>query len=302
MSAAAQHHRHFVRGVMLIMVAVFLFSCMDTLAKFMLKSYPIPPLIWARYSFHLMFMLILLGPRMGLNLVRTTRPGIQLLRGLLLVGSTVMFYLSLQFLPLAEAAAISFVGPVLVTVLSGPMLGERVTTRQWLAVTLGFIGVLIIIRPGGNLFAPTVVFPLLCAVLFSLYQIITRKVAGRENPYTTLFFTAFVGAVVTTLALPFAWQTPLWWQWGVMLLIGMLGGTGHFLMIRAVEHASPMALAPFVYSQLVWSTVLAWLAFGDLPDGVSLLGMMVIVLAGMLAVNWQRMRRRTDAHDQTQSH
>lgn len=294
-----QHHRHFVRGVGLIMVAVLLFSSMDTLAKFMLKTYPMPPLIWARYFFHLVFILILLGPRIGLGLVKTKYPGTQVLRGVLLVTSTATFYLSLKFLPLTEAAAISFIGPVLVTVLSGPMLGERVSRRQWVAVTLGFLGVVIIIRPGGNVFSWSVAFPVLTALLFSLYQIATRKVAGRENPYTTLFFTAFVGAMLTTLGLPFAWQTPLWWQWGVMLMIGLLGGTGHYLMIRAVEHASPMALAPFVYSQLVWSTLLAWIAFGDLPDGVSLLGMAVIVLAGMLAVNWQRMRR---ASDQTPSH
>jgi drug/metabolite transporter (DMT)-like permease len=286
---------HLLRGVGLMMLAVFMFSSMDTLAKHVLRSYPIPPLIWARYFIQSAFMVAVFGPRMGLGLVRTRHPVLQVVRGLLLVSSTVFFYLSLIYLPLAEAAAISFVGPVLVTALSGPLLKERVGPRQWLAVFLGFTGVLIIIRPGGAVFSPTVALPLLTAVFFSLYQIATRKVAGRDDPMTTLFFTALVGAVATTVPLPFTWQTPTPVQWLFIAAIGTLGGLGHFLLIRAVEHASPMALAPFVYVQLVWSTVLAWLVFGDFPDGGTLSGMGVIVMAGLLAVDWRRLRTPTPA-------
>jgi len=288
-------HRHFMRGVGLIMVAVFMFSSMDTLAKHMLRSYPIPPLLWARYFVQFAFMVAIFGPRMGLGLVRTKHPFIQTARGLLLVCSSVFFYLSLRYLPLAEAAAITFVGPVLVTALSGPLLREKVRPRQWIAVGMGFAGVLIIIRPGGAVFSATVVFPLISAVFFSLYQILTRKVAGREDPMTTLFFSALVGAIATTIPLPFTWQSPTPVQAAFIVAIGLLGGFGHFLLIRAVEHASPMMLAPFVYVQLVWSTGLAWIAFGDFPDGGTLMGMAVIVLAGMLAVNWKQMRRASDA-------
>ena len=295
MTAGHDHHPHLLRGVMLIMLAVFLFSSMDTLAKLALKSYPLQPLIWARYAVHLVFMLILFAPRMGLQLIKTKRVGLQTLRGLLLVGSTGFFYLSLQYLPLAEAAAISFVAPVIVTALSGPMLGERVTARHWLAVILGFAGVLVIIRPNGGLLTFAVVFPLSTAILFALYQIVTRKLAGRENPFTSLFYTALVGAVITSAILPFAWVPPTPTQAGLMIAIGCLGGFGHFLLIRAVELASPIALAPFVYTQLLWSTVLAFLVFHELPDAVSLLGMLVIVAAGLMAVDWKSMRRRTDA-------
>ncbi|MCW5626315.1 MAG: DMT family transporter, partial [Burkholderiales bacterium] len=273
-----------------------------TLAKFVLKGYALGPLIWARYFIHLLFMLVLFGPRMRLNLVRTKRPGIHILRGLLLVGSTAFFYLSLMFLPLAEAAAISFVGPVLTTVLSGRLLNERISVRQWVAVVLGFVGVLIIIRPDGGVFTPAVVFPLLTAIAFSLYQIATRKIAGRENPVTTLFYTALVGAVVTSIGLPITWVTPLWWQVALMVAIGFFGGFGHFLLIRAVEHASPMALAPFVYTQLIWSTLLAWIVFNEFPDHGTLTGMGVIIAAGLLAVNWDHMRRRTDATNSAQGH
>jgi drug/metabolite transporter (DMT)-like permease len=302
MTTDHDRHPHLLRGVLLIMLSVFLFSAMDTLAKLVLRSYPLGPLVWARYTVHLAFMLVLLAPRMGLSLVRTARPGLQVLRGLLLVTSTGLFYLSLRYLPLAEAAAITFVAPVLVTALSGPLLGERVSPRQWSAVMLGFLGVLVIIRPDGQLFSVAVVFPLITALLFALYQIMTRQLAGRENPFTTLFFTALVGAVATSLLLPLWWQTPSLAQACLMVAIGCLGGFGHFLLIHAVEVASPTALAPFIYTQLVWSTLLAYIAFREFPDGVSLLGMLVIVAAGLLAVNWRRMRRGSDAVRQAPVH
>jgi drug/metabolite transporter (DMT)-like permease len=292
MTGPGHAHPHTLRGILLVMSAVFMFSSMDTIAKYVLRSYPLPPLIWARYAVHMMFMVLLLAPRMGWDLVRTAHPWLQILRGLLLVVSTGFFYLSLTYLPLAEAAAITFVGPVLVTALSGPMLGERIAPRQWVAVGLGFLGVLIIIRPGGGLLTPTAVFPLCSALAFSLYQILTRRIVGRENPMTTLFYTALVGAAVTSLGLPFAWHTPALWQVPFIIAIGLLGGFGHFLLIRAVTQASPSALAPFIYVQLIWSTLLAFIVFGEFPNSGSLLGMLVIVSAGLLAIDWKRLRQR----------
>ena len=291
MSVQGVHSPQLLRGILLIMLAVFLFSSMDTLAKFLLRSYPLPPLIFARYAVHTFFMLVLVAPRMGFDLLRTARLGLQVTRGLLLVGSTGLFYLALRYLPLAEAAAVTFVAPVMVTALSGPLLGEQVAGRQWLAVTLGFVGVLVIIRPGGGMLIYASGFPLMSALLFALYQIMTRKLAGRENPFTTLFFTALVGTLAASLMLPYSWQTPSLMQATLMVAIGCLGGLGHFLLIRAVEIASPTALAPFIYTQLVWSTFLALIAFGEFPDVASLLGMLVIIAAGLLAVNWQHLRQ-----------
>jgi drug/metabolite transporter (DMT)-like permease len=295
-------HRETLRGIGLMMAAVFMFSSMDTLAKYMLQSYPMGGLMWARYMVHMTVMLVLLWPRMGFGLVRTRRPGLQVLRGVLLVGSTMFFYFALRHMPLAEAAAISFVGPVLTTLLAGWVLKERASARQWFAVVLGFSGVLIIIRPGGGLFTPAAIFPLCTALLFSCYQIVTRKLSGREHPYTTLFYTALVGGALTSLALPWGWQEPTGLQILFMIGIGVFGGYGHYLLIRAMEHTSPSALAPFVYSQLVWSTLLAYIVFRDFPDGGSLIGMGVIVAAGLLAVNWQHMRRKSDTADQAGTH
>ena len=295
MSSRGVRSPHLARGILLIMSAVFLFSSMDTLAKHVLRSYPLAPLVFARYTVHSALMLALLAPRMGFDLVRTRRLGLQVTRGLLLVGSTTLFYLALRYLPLAEAAAISFVAPVMVTALSGPLLGEQVNARRWTAVSLGFIGVLVIIRPGGGLLTPASVLPLVTALLFALYQIMTRKLAGRESAFTTLFFTALVGTVASSLALPFTWKAPTAAEAGSMVAIGCLGALGHFLLIRAVEVASPTALAPFVYTQLIWSTLLAFIAFGEFPDPVSLLGMLVIVAAGLLAIDWRRTNWRVAA-------
>ena len=247
-------------------------------------------------------MVALLWPRMGCNWFAPRTRGLQILRGLLLVGSTAFFYFALRYLPLAEAAAISFVGPVLTALLSGPMLGDKVTRRQWIAVTLGFVGVLIIMRPGGGVLSLPAVFPLATAILFSIYQIMTRKLAGRENPVHDAVLhrpgrrrrSPARGAV----ALEDADLEP----GGLIVCIGLLGGFGHLLLIRAMEHTSPSALAPFIYSQLIWSTLLAYLAFGDFPDPMTLLGMLVVVAGGLLAVNWKQMRRLSDAADQTGTH
>jgi len=298
----ALHHRRTVRGIALLMSAVFMFSTMDTLAKYMLKSYPMSALMWARYMIHVVVMLAWLGPRMGPRLFHTSHAWLQILRGVLLVGSTTFFYFALRYLPLAEAAAITFVGPVLTTLLSGPMLGDKVNRGQWFAVTLGFAGVLIILRPGGGVLSLPAVFPLATAILFSVYQIVTRKIAGRDHPYTSLFYTALVGGAITSLAVPFHWVTPTLSQAGFVVCIGFLGGFGHLLLIRSMEHTSPSTLAPFVYSQLIWSTLLAYLVFGDFPEPMTLFGMLVIVGAGMLAVNWKHMRRLSDADDQTGTH
>jgi len=288
------------RGITLIVAAVFMFSAMDTLAKYMLLSgYPIGALIWARYTVHLVVTAALLFPRMRGRLLRATRPGLQLLRGLLLVASTLCFYTALRYLPLAEAASISFLGPVLTTLLASWLLHERASARQWVAVLFGFAGVLVIIRPGGALFTPAVVFPLLTAILFSVYQIVTRKMSGHDHAYTTLFYTALIGGVVTSAMLPLTWQTPTLWQALMMFGMGVLGGYGHYLLIRAVEYASPGALAPFTYIQLLWSTLLGYLAFRDFPDAGSFLGMAIVVIAGLLALNWKQLRKPPE--DESQS-
>jgi len=241
---------------------------------------------------HMLFMLVVLGPRVGSDLIRTQRLGLQVLRGLLLAGSTFFFYSSLKYLPLAEAAAISFVAPLLVVAFSGPILHERVNRGQWFAVLAGFIGVLVVVHPGAALMHLASLLPLGAAVLYSLYQVFTRKVAGKENPTATLFYTALVGSMVCSLVLPFFWQTPTLTQSLMLLCMGLVGGSGHFLLIKAVHYAAPSALAPVIYSQLVWANIYSMIVFDDFPDIVSVVGMVIIVVAGLYAANWRWTKKR----------
>jgi drug/metabolite transporter (DMT)-like permease len=273
--------QHSLRGIVMLMTAVLIFAMMDTIAKHLGRSYPVPMLVWARYFIHIVFMLLVFAPRMGTGIVRSARLRLQVLRALLLVLCTGFFFTALRYLPIAEATAIGYVSPFLLTAFSGPLLGERVSRRQWMAVGVGFIGVLIIVRPGGGLLQPAAALPIAMAVCYSLYQILTRKLAASEHPVVTLFYTALVGGVVTSVVLPFYWVAPTLAHWGLMLLLGTGGVVGHYVLIKAFEHTPASVLAPFGYTQILWVTMLGYAVFGDFPDAVGLLGMAVIVACGL---------------------
>lgn len=282
-------------GILLMIAAVFCFAVLDTIVKHLGRHYPIPGLVWARYATHLLFMLVLLAPRRGLRgLLRTQRLGIQIVRSLLLLGSSMFFFLALKYLPLAEASAIGFVTPLLVTAFSALLLGERVGPRRWTAVAVGFVGVLLIVRPGGLPLTFAVALPLCMSLCYSLYQIVTRRISGGEDPYVSLFYTAVVGTVVMAAALPFGWETPALHHVPLILATGFLGGLGHLLMIQALGRAPASALAPFTYSQLIWVTLLGFVVFGDFPDAVSVLGMCVIAGSGLYIAYREAQLRKAD--------
>jgi drug/metabolite transporter (DMT)-like permease len=264
------------RGILLILATTVCFSTLDALSKSINKLLPLNEIIWGRYAFHGLALTLLMGPRLKWDLVRTAHPWMQTLRGLILLASSAFFTASLYFLPLAEASALSFVSPLVLTALSVPLLGERVRPSQWVAVAAGFVGVLVIIRPGGQLFDVATILPILCAITYALFQIITRKYAGRDSAYTTHFWTALVCTVILSFTLPFWWKTPQWWGWLTMLGMGLVGGFGHYLLIRAYENAPPATLAPFSYAQIVWASLLSWLVFDHLPDAGTIAGMAII--------------------------
>ena len=276
---AAPHH--VLRGVLLLIAAMSTFAVVDTIAKYLARSYPVPLVVWARYATQTLFMLLVLGPRMKLDLVRSRRPGLQIIRGIVLVVSTVLFFSALALMPLAEASAITFLSPLVLAGMSVWLLRERVRRSAWAAIIVGLIGVLIIIRPGGGVFTPAAILPVLTAVCFASYQLLTRKLAGIDSTLTTLFYGAIVGTLLVTLGLPFFWQTPTHaLHWLLFAVLGVIGGIGHFVLIRAFTHAPPSALAPFVYVQLVAVLILGYAVFGEFPDGWSLVGMAIIVLSG----------------------
>jgi drug/metabolite transporter (DMT)-like permease len=283
---------HVGRGIALIIATTVCFATLDTLSKLTNRYLPVNEIIWGRYLFHGLALTLLMGPKLKLGLVRTAHPGMQILRGLILLVSSGLFMSALVYLPLAEAAAISFVAPLVLTALSVPLLGERVRRSQWIAVAVGFGGVLVLIRPGGKLFDIATLLPMGCAVTYALFQIITRKYAGRDSAYTTHFWTALVCTILASCSLPFFWTTPSLWGWLAMVAMGLVGGGGHYLLIRAYENAPPSTLAPFSYAQLVWATCLSWLVFDHVPDAGSLFGMAIIVSAGLYAVWMQRRKMR----------
>lgn len=278
-----------VRGILLMMLAGFLFVVMDSTAKYLSGSYPVTQIVWARYIFHLLTLPLLIGRGSWLAVLATRRLGLQLLRSLMLLGSTFFFFLAVKFIPLATATAIGFVGPLLVTALSVPFLKEKVGPRRWAAVIIGFGAVVIIIRPGAELLHWAVFLPLLVAACFAIYQITTRILSATDSSLTTLFYSATAGAVAMTLVLPFEeWRTPDLAGWGLMAFLGLIGSLGHFVMIRAFTHAPASSLAPFSYLTLVWATLLGFVVFGDLPDRWTVLGAVILAASGLYVLYRER--------------
>jgi len=279
-----------LRGTLLVVVAVGIFAVMDTIAKYLARSYPVPGVIWARFAANLIVLSAFLAATGQLKRLRTARPGLQIMRGLLLCGATLLYFTSLTVLPLAEAAAIGFVMPLFLVLLAVPMLGERMDGARLIAVLVGLAGAMVIVRPGASAFTPYALLPIGMALCNALYQILTRKIAGVEHPLTSLAWGAIVGTVVVSFALPFAWVTPTNpWHWVLLAIVGLLASVGHFTLIRAYDYASANGLAPFFYTQLVWVMLLGWLVFGDFPDGWSLIGMGIIVVSGLSLVGRQRL-------------
>ncbi len=290
-SVPSTHHAHHLRGIIYIMLAVSFFALLDATAKYLSQFYPVTGIVWARYFFQALLMLIVLGPRMGLDLVRTKRPRLQLARGAVLVGASLTFFTALSLMPLAEGSAISFTAPLLLMALSVPLLRERVDGPAWIAVWLGFAGVVLIIRPGTGVFTWVALLPLCTAACNAFYQILTRKLSGVDNTLTTLFYGGLVGAVIMSFMLPFYWTTPQsLFHAFLYVMLGVLAGIGHFILIKAFDHAPASLLAPFIYVQVVAVLILGYLVFGSFPDAWSLCGMAIIVASGIFVATRQARR------------
>lgn len=272
-----------LRGIALMVCATLCFALLDVTSKTLAKTFEVPLLVWIRYLVHCLFMVAVLGPRMGRGLVATTRPARQIVRAVLLVGVTGFAMAAFRVMPLAETTAIIFITPLLVALLAGPWLKEKMTPRRWAIVAAGFVGVLLIARPGPAVNAEGIGWALACAACYAVYQILTRQLSPTENTLTMLFYTALAGTVTMTLALPLFWGGPLptLGQAGLMATMGMWGGTGHLLLISAFRHAPATTLSPFLYVQLFWATALGAIVFGHLPDSLAFTGMAVIVASGV---------------------
>jgi drug/metabolite transporter (DMT)-like permease len=280
------------RGILWMLLATLFFVSMDALAKHLSQSYPVPQVVWARYVFHVLLLALLLGGRVR-GVLRTRRLGLQLLRSVFLLGATGLFFTALSFIPLADASAIMFVAPILVTALALPLLGEHVGPRRWASVVVGFGGALIIIRPGGEGMEPTALFALGAATSYAFYQIATRRLAHSDRPLTTLAYSALLGALATSAVVPAFWVAPDWTGWAGMVGLGLFGGTGHFALIKAFETAPAATVTPFGYAALIWATAYGFVLFGDLPDLWTVLGAAIIAASGLYIFHRERARRRS---------
>ncbi len=280
-----------VRGLLMVVAAVLFFSFSDAAAKYLSQTLPSIEIGWMRYAGFTTLLLPLMI-RGGPAAVKTARPGLQILRGLGLLGSALFFIMGMRYLPLAEAAATSYVSPLFVTVLSILFLGEKIGPHRWAAVLVGLLGVLIVIRPGGAAFQPAAIFPILSAMSWATGVVITRKMTGQEHPTTTLIWTALTGFAVLTVLLPFNVAMPTWTEVALGALIGLVSTMGQWLMVQAYRFGEASVLAPFSYIQIVWSTLLGFLIFGALPDHWTFLGAGIIIASGLYTAHRERLRKR----------
>jgi drug/metabolite transporter (DMT)-like permease len=287
MTPPAQHP---LRGIALFMLALMLFASLDATAKHLAAFFAVPLLVWARYVVHFLLMLVFVAPAMRAELVRTANPRLQIVRALSLLATTGCGMAAFRVMPLAEATSVIFLAPLLVTLLAGPLLGERIGRSRWLAVLVGFGGVLLVVRPGTDLNPAGILWALGGAFSYALYQILTRRLSHAEHPLRLLFYTALVGTAVMSAALPWFWvdASPAPQQWLLIASLGLYGGVGHFLLIRAFRLAPASTLTPFTYAQLVWAVLLGWLVFDNIPDAVTAAGMSVIAASGL----WLALRER----------
>lgn len=277
-----------LRGLLLMMAAVLCFALLDSTAKWLAQGYAISQIVWARYLGGLIFAVLYSWPKHGWQVVKTRRPGLQALRGALLLSCTGCNFLALSYLPLAENASILFTTPLFVCALSIPLLGEQVGWRRTLAICVGFFGVLVIIRPGFGALHWAAGVSLAGAFLGALYNITTRKAAGSDSANTSLFY---VGLVGTLLSLPFAfqdWRDPAGLDLALFCFMGLVGGFGHYLLTVAHGLAPASMLAPFIYTQIVWTTLLGYLIFAQLPDLWIFVGAAIVIGSGLYLIYRER--------------
>jgi drug/metabolite transporter (DMT)-like permease len=256
-----------IRAILLTMATAIGFAAMNGTNKYLTQDYAVVEVVWGRFFFASLGILLVAAWGSGLAaLFRTRRPHLQLFRSTLMISSTLLFVGALSLLPLAEVEAINFAGPLFVVALSAPLLKERVPLSLWLAVIVGFGGVLVIIRPGAGVFSWAALMPLGVALLYAIFQIATRRIGGADSAITSLFYSGLLGLIVASIAAPFVWRWPDLKGWLLMAQAGLLGAGSHFLLIKALELAPASLLQPFTYAQLVAAVIIGYVVFDNVPD------------------------------------
>jgi len=268
------------RGILWMLATTIFFASLDSTAKYLTHSLPVAEIVWGRYLFHAIFCVLWAGRSLPTVLLHA-RFGAQALRGIFLVATTALYFYAIRTMPIADATAVNFMAPILVTALSVPLLGEPVGLRRWLGVAVGFLGAMIIVRPGSGVMQLPALLVLIAAGINALYQIMTRVLSRTDMPMTTNVYSALVGTALAALALPFDWVTPDLEGWLLLVLAGFFGVVGHYCMIKSLALAPAAAVVPFSYVGLFWAAIYGVLLFGDWPDVWTILGALIIAMSGL---------------------
>jgi drug/metabolite transporter (DMT)-like permease len=292
MNSPARHAQHPLLGIGIMLIAMAVLPFLDITAKYLGgMGVPIIQIVWARLFFGTLLTLpIVIGQFDWKPILTPDSPRIQVLRSLLLLSSTGLYFWSLKYLPVADALAIFFVQPLAVTLLSPIMLGEHVGIRRWTATVIGFIGTLIIIRPGFQAFNLGIVLALGSGFAMAVYMLLTRKIAGRANALLTTLHTNAIGMVLISIAVLFVWQTPTLAQWGLFVLLAVFATVGHYLIVRAFDFAEASTLAPFSYTEIIMAVIGGWWFFGDFPDKWTFIGLGILIASAIYMSHRERLR------------
>ena len=271
-------------GIFWMVTTMLFFVSMDTCAKFLVSLYPTMQVVWGRYFFQVLILLIVLAPRLS-SIKKTKSLKFQLVRSLFLLSATICFFTGLNTLQVAEASAIMFTTPLMITALAPLILKESVGIRRWVSVFVGFLGALIIIRPGNNTLGIGALWLLGAAASYAFYQISTRILSGHDSVLTTLFYSALLGAIIMSIIVPFNFIPPTTLDWSLLALAGLFGTLGHFCMIKAFTHAEASKVAPYSYTSLIWATIIGYIFFNALPDFWTLFGSGLIFTSGLYIIH-----------------
>lgn len=289
----AETRRQRLIAIALICGAFACFSGLDATAKWLSPRIGVIETTWVRYVSSFFFVSLALNPWTHPTLAITRRPWLQAIRSTMLLASTMLNFLALQYLQLTQTMTIMFLQPLLVALISGPLLGEWVGPRRLAAIGVGFIGVLLITRPGAGGIHWAAIYSFIGVGAYAGYSLITRSLAGQDSSETTMFYSAAAGVIVLTPIVMVTWNvTPDGWTLLMMALIGFWGALGHWLLILAHRHASAAILSPFLYTQIVWMIALGYLVFGDVPDRWMLAGASIVILSGMYLLHRERVQGR----------
>jgi drug/metabolite transporter (DMT)-like permease len=287
----ADSARNRLTGIALVSACYVLFTLLDGAAKWLVASVPVLVVVWLRFLTHALFASALLLPLRGAALLKTRHWRWHALRAVMFVVMTALNFWALQYLQLAVTSSIFFIVPILTALMAAPMLGERIDAGRWAAIVAGFAGVLVIVRPGSADFHPAMLLALANAVLYAIFNLMTRRLAAYDPPETIQYLPAVGAAILLTPVALAAWDAPSGWlEWTVACLMGALGGLGHYLLAAAHRYAPATVIAPFLYQQVLYMALFGYLVFGDVPSPAVWIGAAIVIASGLYLFARERAR------------